>query len=51
MTLTTDDEYSDVIANSLWLIKLSGGDANRRFIMARGQVLRSIENVRFRITV
>ena len=36
-------------ANGLWLIKVGGGDANRRFVMARGKNLRSIDNVRFEL--
>ena len=35
--------------NGIWLIKVGGGDSNRRFVMARGRGLRSIDNVRFEL--
>ena len=35
----------------LWLVKLSGGTANQRFILARAKYLRSIDNVRFQLRV
>ncbi len=39
----------NVGVNGLWLIKLSGGDADRRIIFARGQVIRSAGNIRFEL--
>ena len=44
-------DITTVGANGLWLLKVDGGDTNRRFIMARSTVLRSIDNLRFELRV
>ena len=38
-------------ANGLWLLKVDGGDADRRYIMGRGRGLRQIDNLRFELRV
>ena len=45
------DPPRDIGANGLWLVKLSGGTANQRFVFVRARNLRSIDNVRFQIRV
>ena len=52
LTTTRSDDPSVPInqgSNGLWLIKVGGGTANRRFVFLRGQYLRGMSNVRFEL--
>ena len=39
-----NDSDPQVGSNGLWLVKVSGGQPNQRFIMAKGRNLRAIDN-------